>query len=274
MKRILIIKTLLVALLVLLPGLAKGANVVLNLATENGWTIEDGQVTISFTLDRNVVKWGAGGSLSNANCCNPIIEAKIKNNSDEFIYLDMGKTYILRNGEAQLLQNIVAMSSADTKKGEEEGISKALSQTVMPIPPHSSKTFKFPVFASMEYGEDTGYEPFVRKSEHTGFEYPFYVLFPKNEVGQTRDYTLGNSPFVTTISFAYTKTEDQKAPTRLTKEFYVDKAYFLKNSKEKELKKVGAETTDTNFVVWGRLENNASKGASGLGGSLGGLIGR
>lgn len=243
---------LIAAIFAVIPTSAMAENWFMFIDTDNGWTTEDGNVTVTYTFDKNpVIFSGWTGSL---NCCNPNIIAKIKNNSEDFIYLDLGKTYILRNGEAQLFQNITTMSTSKDDK-EEDSTKKSLAQNVMPIPPMSTKTLTFPLFAAMERGQANGYEPFVKTAYRNTIVWPFYCKeLGKNDFGKSLTYNSDNSPIVATVSLAYTNTEGAEKPIRLTKDFYVGKATFLKKSTEKEIKKAGLESdiaSKNYFIIWG-----------------------
>lgn len=238
---------ILVATLTLFPFLAKSDYWMMFMDAPSGWTTEDGNVTVTYSFQMNPTSAGAYPtkifkdlSYYNIECSDPNIIAKIKNNSEDFIYLDLGKTYILRNGEAELFQNITTMSTTTDNK-EEDATKKSLAQSVMPIPPHSTKTLIFPIFDSQK--KMSGYEPYTRcrKESKYGKAYISYYCTKELENGKSYSYNQDNSPMITTISLAYTDTEGQEKPTHITKEFHLNQALKLKHTKDKELLKAGID---------------------------------
>lgn len=194
-----------------------------------GWTAEDESVSVTYKFNQNPIRWG-GSSVLIPILCEPTISVTIKNNTDDFIYLDLAKTYILRNGETELFQNQITMSTTQ-KDNEGDASQKSMSQTVMPIPPHATKKLTFNYFVSKK---NTGYEPFIR----AGYQWiDMYYVNTNTKVteGTVFNYKLDNSPAITTISFAYSKTEDSSKQTRITKDIYVNKAALLKNVKPKTI---------------------------------------
>lgn len=244
-------------LLVISASIDMGAeNWVMFMTSPDGWTTEDGTVSISYDFNMNPIRLGGLVGLDgrfNINICQPYIGVRIKNNTDDFIYLDLAKTYILRNGEAELYQNLVTMStSKDDKDGD--ATKKSLSQTVMPIPPHASKTLNFPFFNSA--GESSGYEPFIvgytEYGKSKGYEHTSYMRKSGKDIanGTIQDYTQANSPAIATISFAYSTSENNDKPIRITKDFYINEAVKVKSSKGKELLKVLPNlNNETNYFI-------------------------
>lgn len=268
-----LIKAFLITVLIsVIPAALKAENWLYFLESPTGWTTEDGKVTVTYAFDKNVT-WVGGYSSKfnststsdsesnsrgillsnngtrglNINCCEPSIVAKVKNNSDDFIYLDLGKTYILRNGEAELFQNITTMSTTKAEK-EDDATKKSLAQSVMPIPPHSTKTLSFPLFDSQK--KFSGYEPTIKATPATYNRTRYYSTVPQVQ-GKVVSYNEDNSPIIATISLAYTDTEGAEKPTRITKNFYVDKSVLLKSSKDKDIEKTGLNMKDRAwFIIW------------------------
>lgn len=242
-----LIKMLCVSAMMLASLCVSAGNWAMYLDTNDGWTTEDGTVTVTYTLDKNPYTYGAN---LNINCCAPNIIAKIKNNSDDFIYVDLSKTYILRNGEAELYQNILSMSTS--KEAGDDDEKKTVSQKVMPIPPHATKTFTFPLFActkqqltAKNVKVTTGYEPFLEVSIYNNLIFHYDA---NQAEGTSKTYNSDNSPLIAMISFAYSTTEDTGKPTRISKEFWVNKAVRLKNSKNKELEKASINLDENVFI--------------------------
>ncbi len=213
---------------------------IMILESPGGWTMENETISISYDYKMNPIGFNVwNGNIEN---CQPEISAKIKNNSDDFIYLDLAKTYILRNGEAELYQNIVTMSTSKDAN-DADATKKSMSQSMMPIPPHASKTLMFPLYNSA--GEISGYEAFMKGFIYYGAKTKYYAStrYSKEKDNSSRqgtvnDYTQINSPLIATISIAYSNTEDGEKATRVTKEFYVGEAVKSKNASKKNLDKV------------------------------------
>lgn len=223
-----------------IPVVADNWIMVLN--TDGGWTYDNETVSVSYSFDKNVTKWGGYGQ---AVSCEPKIIAKIKNNTDEFIYIDLSKTYITRNGEAEIYQNIVAMSTDATKdkKDGEDGSTNKLSQSVMPVPPHASKTFTFPIFPAKHGSYDN---LIIYDSVYGRLEYNSADKVYLNEVFE---YNVDNSPIRTFISFSYSTTEQGEKQAKVNKEFYVSFAAAVNNTKPKDFEAVLPNADNYNWFT-------------------------
>lgn len=222
-----------------IPAVADNWIMVLN--TDGGWTLDNETVSVSYSFERNVTRWG--GYVQPVSC-EPIINAKIKNNTDEFIYIDLSKTYITRNGEAEIYQNIVAMSSDATKDNKgEEGSNNKLSQSVMPVPPHASKTFTFPIFPAKR----GSYDGLVVYSTYN--KYLYYNPSDAAYLNEVFEYNVDNSPIRAFISFSYSTTEQGEKPARVNKDFYVSFAAAVKNTKHKDFEAVLPDSDNYNWFT-------------------------
>lgn len=223
-----------------LPAVADNWIMVLN--TDDGWTLDNETVSVSYSFDRNVTRTGA---FVQPISCEPKIVAKIKNNTDEFIYIDLSKTYITRNGEAEIYQNIVAMSTDATKdkKDGEEGSTNKLSQSVMPVPPHASKTFTFPIFPAKQ----DSYDGLVKYYEY--YKYFYYKPSDTVYLNEVFEYNVDNSPIRAFISFSYSTTEQGEKPVRVNKEFYVSFVAAVNNTKPKDFESVLPEADNYNWFT-------------------------
>lgn len=222
-----------------LPAVAD--NWIMVLSTDDGWTYDNETVSVSYSFERNVTKYG--GYVQPVSC-EPKILAKIKNNTDEFIYIDLSKTYITRNGEAEIYQNIVAMSTEATKKGDEDAKdNNKISQSVMPVPPHASKTFTFPIFPAKHGSYDNLiiYEGVYDRLE--------YKSADKAYLNEVFEYNVDNSPIRTYISFSYSTTEQGEKPAKVNKEFYVSFAAAVNNTKPKDFEAVLPNADNYNWFT-------------------------
>lgn len=223
-----------------IPAMADNWIMVLN--TDEGWTDENETVSVSYTFDRNVV--GTGGYLQPTSC-EPIVSAKIKNNTDDFIYIDLSKTYITRNGEAELWQNRVGMSSdaAKSDNKSEGSNNNKLSQTAMPVPPHATKTVKFNIFPA----KSASFDDLIQYSE-----YPKYLCYKSAEQAYQNEifeYTADNSPFQIGIAFAYSTTEKAEKQVKILKNFYVGFAAAVNNTKPKNFEEVLPDYENVNWFT-------------------------
>lgn len=209
-------------LMAVVPALADDWFMVID--TNNGWTVDNGTVSVIYTFNKNV-DYTSGWTVH--HFCKPSIETKIKNNSDDFIYIDLSKTYITRNGEAELYQDIVAMQQDVSDK--EDGSDKKISQSVMPIPPHASKTFTFPLFLNKSncYDKHVIYDEYYKDFRYNNEGTAYY--------NDTFEYNADNSPIQSLISFAYSTAEKGEKQVKVNKDFYmvfaaaVKKVYSMGN---------------------------------------------
>lgn len=210
-------------------------NWLIELSSPGGYTYENGTVAVTYAFERNVTK--VGGYLQPTNC-EPNINVKIKNTTDDFIYLDLSKTYITRNGEAALYQNTVSMSK---DKGDNDDNSK-ISQTVMPVPPHASKTLTFSVLEPEKPCYDNKYL----------WDKMYKAHYYKDENAYQKDvfeYDIDNSPIKVDISFAYSTTEKGEKQVRVNKEFYANFMAALTNTKDRDLDEVMPNRADRNWFT-------------------------
>lgn len=210
---------------------------VMDLAATGGWTYENETVSVSYSFDRNVI-YRSGWTIS--KFYNPYINVKIKNTTDGFIYLDLSKTYITRNGEAALYENRVSMSK--DKNGDEQD--SRISQTVMPIPPHASKTLGFALFAP----ESGCYDGKITFSD---YQKVHECREGNSLLGDVYDYDADNSPIQSVISFAYSTQEKGEKQVTVTKDFYIDLMAAVKKGNDKTIESVLPNMDSRNWFVLG-----------------------
>lgn len=204
------------------------------LSADNGWTNEDESVSVNYIFEQNRVK------------VSPLyfdyvpdIAVKIKNNTDKFIYIDLSKTYISRNGEVDSYQNTVELSG----KTSGEDISTSLTQSAIPLPPYSSKILKFPLF----YNKRGSFDNIVITEKY--FDRHVYAPSEEPYLNENSEYSSENSPIQIGIAFSYSAENTLGQQVLVYKNFYVSLIAPINNIKEKNLSRLFPDYKNLNWFI-------------------------
>lgn len=217
---------------------------------DNGWEFSDEKVSVKYYLD-NYVDWGY--LINTASRLYIIIE----NKSSDFIYLDLGKCFIIRNGNPEPLwtdtktyntkgkntngsvnvgtiANVLGVGGVigDLANGISIGGGKNNSKTVEtssprvePLPPMSKKEIRIMLAKENCYSDKV----------YIKYEQAFYIRMnlPK---GESIEFKKEDSPVIFSSLINYSLTEACDSSKNIMNNFYANKITGLyRNKKDEEL---------------------------------------
>jgi hypothetical protein len=217
-------------------------------------TSADSCIAADLSFDLNYID--RGSSTSDYSSYNPMFCVKIKNKTSHTIYIDLGNTFLIRNGDAQAYYIPSATSTTTGKSngasvnvgamagavGIGGGLGQALgglnvgggnssestnvtySQRIIAIPPMSARQLAAQdVFASSLINRSDN-DIYYHQNKN-GERNVFYLL--NMPVGQKDSYTEEDTQYKFSFFVSYSTTEDCAKAANLKADFYVNNIYGI-----------------------------------------------
>lgn len=261
------------------------ASILANVVAIDGWEYEDENVSVKYSI-------GMFNYVASASFPKLIIE--VENKSSDFIYLDLGKSFIIRNGNAEpfwrdtktsytdggnknvnvnvgTITNILGIGGVvgELANGMSIGGGNSSYSTtteslprVEPLPPLSKKEIKIHLYKDGCFGNK------ILKQED-GFVGGIRMIYSKDAIltniyvpiGETFDYNMNDSPISFSGLINYSLEESCESSKNVINKFYVNKfiglRYLVDTSKFHEEIESHGYLVDTSKII--EIESNEYK---------------
>lgn len=245
-------------------------NIIANVVALDGWEYNDENISVKYSI---IIMEYENKFVF------PEMSIEVENKSSEFVYLDLGKSFIIRNGNAEpfwvetkssytdggntnvnvsvgTIANILGVGG---KVGELAngltiggGNSSHVTTTkssprVEPLPPLSKKEIRTLLYKDGCYGDDIYIKPrYLLKNTKN-------VIFTNINVpiGETFDYNMNDSPISFHGLINYSLKESCESSKNIINKFYVNKLIGLKYQVNYSYKSPG-EIKSLGYKLWDR----------------------